>query len=439
MTITLKRSLFFAALAMSCLGSLEALRAQSGPTFRTRTDANAERDLQRLREELNKATDANGPVNPLGAFLQRDAEAIQKAKANDAAEGARLDIGPSERDHELDNESKSAPRLDPSATKRQLAPAPLKTPPRTIGVLPGPRYTIIQHASPQIRVVDGFRPARLEADGEATVRPSLQYPVTLASANLPIVGQKTNVVANLQEVPFGSNPNNAIPSIPSGVFNPGAGFQPPTDIIPNQPVIPNAFNPFPPNDATSRPSLPINPNPINYNSVPSTIYGTAIPNGNPSLNPNPPQTFTAPPSFPAAPMQGQSYNAVPLANPNNNNILPSYPRPSSIVNGARFVSNAPCQFDARYMVSREAYRQSADPCAPRGSPYAPYATQPSGFSYVPQTGMAYNNNGYNSGYRSLIGFGQTLDNAYLGRGIIGQPTAYVDGQPVRNFLRYIFP
>ena len=29
--------------------------------------------------------------------------------------------------------------------------------------------------------------------------------------------------------------------------------------------------------------------------------------------------------------------------------------------------------------------------------------------------------------------------AQLGQGIIGQPTAYINGQPVRNFLRYIFP
>lgn len=28
---------------------------------------------------------------------------------------------------------------------------------------------------------------------------------------------------------------------------------------------------------------------------------------------------------------------------------------------------------------------------------------------------------------------------YLGQGIIGQPVAYVDGEPVRNFLRYVFP
>jgi len=27
----------------------------------------------------------------------------------------------------------------------------------------------------------------------------------------------------------------------------------------------------------------------------------------------------------------------------------------------------------------------------------------------------------------------------LGQGLIGQPTAYVDGQPLRNLLRYVAP
>jgi hypothetical protein len=27
----------------------------------------------------------------------------------------------------------------------------------------------------------------------------------------------------------------------------------------------------------------------------------------------------------------------------------------------------------------------------------------------------------------------------VGRGIIGQPTVYVAGQPIRNFLRYLSP
>ncbi|MFO1063360.1 MAG: hypothetical protein U0892_05785 [Pirellulales bacterium] len=45
----------------------------------------------------------------------------------------------------------------------------------------------------------------------------------------------------------------------------------------------------------------------------------------------------------------------------------------------------------------------------------------------------------NSGYRPLFSLGQENYNVQLGRGIIGQPTVYVQGQPFRNFFRYISP
>ncbi|MEO8270625.1 MAG: hypothetical protein ABI557_12960 [Aureliella sp.] len=45
----------------------------------------------------------------------------------------------------------------------------------------------------------------------------------------------------------------------------------------------------------------------------------------------------------------------------------------------------------------------------------------------------------NSGYKPLFSLGQENYNVQLGRGIIGQPTAYVAGQPVRNFMRYLSP
>ncbi len=37
--------------------------------------------------------------------------------------------------------------------------------------------------------------------------------------------------------------------------------------------------------------------------------------------------------------------------------------------------------------------------------------------------------GNNSGFRPLFGFGQDNYNVQLGRGLIGQPVAYVVGQP----------
>ncbi len=45
----------------------------------------------------------------------------------------------------------------------------------------------------------------------------------------------------------------------------------------------------------------------------------------------------------------------------------------------------------------------------------------------------------NSGYKPLFSLGQENYNVMLGRGLIGQPTVYVPSQPIRNFLRYIFP
>ena len=42
-------------------------------------------------------------------------------------------------------------------------------------------------------------------------------------------------------------------------------------------------------------------------------------------------------------------------------------------------------------------------------------------------------------YQPLIRLANMQPGTYLGQGVIGQPTAYVDGQPIRNLLRYFFP
>ena len=42
-------------------------------------------------------------------------------------------------------------------------------------------------------------------------------------------------------------------------------------------------------------------------------------------------------------------------------------------------------------------------------------------------------------YTPLIQFRNMPPGTYLGQGFIGQPTAYVDGQPIRNLLRYVSP
>ena len=42
-------------------------------------------------------------------------------------------------------------------------------------------------------------------------------------------------------------------------------------------------------------------------------------------------------------------------------------------------------------------------------------------------------------YQPIVRLANIKPGTYLGQGIIGQPTAYVDGQPIRNLMRYIFP
>jgi hypothetical protein len=413
----------FAFAAILPLWTPVPLQAQmdtaSSPLFRPRTDTNAANDLQLLLAELNRASDANGAVNPLGNFLQRNST---------PSEPTRLEIGPTG----PDREAQQKPTIDPKTAKQRLSPTSSSTKTsKAIGVLPGPRYTIIQQASPQLRnsTADGFRPARFVSDIEANARPSLQYPVTLAGADLPIVGQSNGVITNYQ------------PELPGTGANPG--YSP---VLPNsQPVLPTNSPNYPGTFPSS--SVPLggsNPLPT-YNdpgSVMPPIFSSPIPSSAPGYSS--PPVYSAPinpnPSMGANP----GFSGVnPMRSPSDS-VMPNAPRSYPIVNSAPFVSSPPCQFDARYMVSQSAYRQAVDPCAqtrcgaPNGYAPSPYATQPGGspFSYAPPTAMPPTNN---SGYRPLIGFGQSLSNAYLGRGIIGQPTAYVAGQPIRNFLRYLSP
>ena len=90
-------------------------------------------------------------------------------------------------------------------------------------------------------------------------------------------------------------------------------------------------------------------------------------------------------------------------------------------------------------VSPVAYQ--CQPAAGYGPTYPPPGAVPG--NYTPPTltpNMApgvYSPN--NSGFRPLFTLGQENYNVTLGRGIIGQPTAYVPGQGIRNFMRYLFP
>lgn len=70
-----------------------------------------------------------------------------------------------------------------------------------------------------------------------------------------------------------------------------------------------------------------------------------------------------------------------------------------------------------------------------GSPYvyAPPTVMPNSPQAVALTSYPY------AGIRPIFTLGQENYNVQLGQGIIGQPTVYVPGQPIRNFFRYLSP
>ena len=432
------RFCIFVCLSMS---SAQLFAQSSTPSpFRDRTDGNAGADARDLRERLSRMSDSQGPINPLGQFLK---EASETTRSNESEEPERW------KESVNDSESEEKPRLGGSAKNYKSTDSASNNRVRSgIQTLPGPRYTIIQQANPKgasLANLDGFRPATLATDIEANTRPSLQWPVSTASAIVPNSLSPNVRTANYQlDTPGGNGsvqpPSNfGLNNLPSAVGNgfPAANVP---DITPNQPIYPGVNTALPP--VTSIPSNqpPVytapQPNPLPsggmVNSPP--VVGNPI-GGNPPLNPGP--IYQAPPTY-YQPLPGTG----PMMSPSDANA-PRYPRSNGVINSQPFVSGAPRQFDACNMVSSTVYRQACDsPCdRPYGNNgYAnePYRGTGSPFSYIPPTYMP--SGLYRSPpYPTLVGFGQTLNGAYFSRGIFGQPKSYIDSQPVRNFLRYLSP
>ncbi|RMF37522.1 MAG: hypothetical protein D6753_17415 [Planctomycetota bacterium] len=152
-----------------------------------------------------------------------------------------------------------------------------------------------------------------------------------------------------------------------------------------------------------------------------------------------PYVTPAPGRYPTSPLnpvvfQTVAYQqAVPAAGPAGNGaagVLPQNAQP-------------PAAGGAGWNVQPGIYPTSYQ-CAPAGGlqPGVP-STGAVGGNFVPPTLTPnWNPNLYapnNAGFRLLLTLGQENYNVVLGRGIIGQPTVYVPGQNIRNFLRYIFP
>lgn len=459
---------------------------QEPPRFRVRTDAQAVLDADALREELRGISDARGRVNPLADYGPRGA-----GQTRVSGRGGAI----------VDDEAHRAPQLDESARKRleRMPPSVSGQDLHVVTLLPPPRWVGSRTSGGVLPagwvssgagtlslaggIDDGFRPVGQESgavrfanyvqqvDPQANVPPSLNVPgLGLPSAGVPSTG---------------------LPSLPSTNYPPVVGA--PGVALPSG-VIPSNVAPPPGVVGSPVPYGAVGSNVGSSVGVPSGVANTipgGIPMGGvsgvaPATMPSgavPTAVYPAPPSYvvptPSGVGGGMVAGGYPTGGVNGyvGSPLPTYSRAGTFVNSAPFVTPAPAAVDARWMVSpavwQQASRGAVDPnCvpaagvagagamavpsgaglgvnpamgrnnvvgvvpnpglvpAPTASPfaYAPPAAMPPATVYAPANG----------GYVPLVGFGQGA-NAQLGRGLYGQPTAYVDGQPVRNFLRYVFP
>lgn len=123
---------------------------------------------------------------------------------------------------------------------------------------------------------------------------------------------------------------------------------------------------------------------------------------------------------------------------------PQQPTPATRVINLQPVSQADFQPTIRTVQNTEPYYNTTtvqattsptvigcDPCA--CTPMAAYQYAPTQVGYQPGFSSQY------SSYRPTIPNQSLPHGVYVGEGLIGQPKAYVDGQPLRNFLRFVLP
>jgi hypothetical protein len=476
-TITVDALLVYSLCFGGLTSHLEVCAEESqGIAFVPRDDERALQDLEAIRYALSQVKDSKGPIDPLADYAKRP----ESKPRLDPARSRRLEWKDDEEAQQRpklkseEGESYRSPKLEWQSTQDVTElQDPQQKDAKTLSSLVKPNQ------SDGVRF-DLFRPTSLVTAN------STNSSVSLASAARPGPSDAVRSVY-FQEIPYGSQPlvtptpfaapvapPPTYPPVPAVGPNPGLVMPPtnpstfatpsptpygniaPSGMVPTYPPT-TISNPILPNTVTgpvitSPPTVPTNiapsvitPAPITGAPIISTPLGTTTP----SVTSTPPLI---------APPPGYAYQSAPIAPPPTagnisppnpvpsrpNDVLPRYNTSSPYVNSQPFVSGPPCERDARFMVDSRVFKPASDPCGPTGKPaYAPQSNPnvPGGtpFSYAPSAYVPYGYGGYNPGYAPLIGFGQNLSQAQLGRGILGQPTAYVANQPFRNFLRYLFP
>ncbi len=302
-------------------------------------------------------------------------------------------------------------------------------------------------------------PSSASSSSPITNNPVLPSPLPNSPTQLP------SGTSSRSTVPTGAPPpsQQVLPSVTTPAHTPLQSASAPY----TQPVSPQANSSYgSPNyntgSSVSGSNVPVqtapytysNPTPDNSLQAQPATYGQTAPySGNSSLrsiqsgNASQSRSTTSGPSN--APQVTSGYphvSAAPgnyLTSPINRSIF----RNASYQTTAQVQPNRPGTLASNSQIvptqanvpTASVYPNNTYPCAP-GQTYPPPGAVPG--TSVPPTvtaNMAPNVYANNAGCKPLISLGQQNYNVQLGRGIIGQPVAYVPGQGVRNFFRYIFP
>lgn len=175
------------------------------------------------------------------------------------------------------------------------------------------------------------------------------------------------------------------------------------------------------------------------------------------LGPSTPPTFspaptTIPPSFqgvptmapprglPMSPGMTSSPPMVFTPVPSSRDLLPV--NPPQLNDQFATIDNCSCVSPPSGYVAATGWTQPSPTTSfvatPAPSAYiAPVAAPVAGLPVIPDASTMPKGSGVPR--HSLISFGQNRNPIVVGQGVIGQPVAYVPGQPVRNWIRWVFP
>jgi hypothetical protein len=388
--------------------------------FQPRSDEYSAADLKQLRWILSQIKNEKGEPDPLADYVAKPSSQEERDKRSHWKDDDEAHVKPKLFKKADDYVS---PDLQPSS----IGQTPPVTGPITPASATGPSQRVVVETIADPCFVPLYARMPLKAAYVSSNMPSIGSERSAFQPNVPTnrLNQNDSVLPNSG---MSVLPNSGMPYNPA--FNPpyNPAFNPPANLPYNPPANP-AFNPpvgGMPNNVTNPPmsnigpstATPIVPSPSGFTNTPMTGGMTM---------PAPPPTYANPSTI-------NPYTAVPPA--------PRYDTRSTFINSQPFVGGPVVTRDASHMVSPTVYRQNV-PCTTCGNqPYAPGPTMGatgSPFSYAPQAYFPSSFNGVNTTFKPLVGFGQNVNLSQLGRGIVGQPVAYMPSQPLRNVLRYLFP